>query len=103
MTILTNPARRCRALLAVAGTILVTSANAVGPTADAAGTPSTAAFCILTPAAETMPLGPELVGTMRTTDSEIEVLHRVECDGATIGWKWLTPRDILEILDQSTG
>ena len=45
--------------------------------------------CTLAPAADAMPLGPQLVDTIRPTAAGPAVLHRLECPGAVTQWIWL--------------
>ena len=58
---------------------------------------STATLCSVTPAADEGPMGPTMVGTVRATGGEIEVLHRVDCYGQPVMWKWLSATDVLAL------
>ncbi len=49
----------------------------------------TAPSCTLEPAADGMPLGPQLVDTIRPTRGGEAVLHRLECPGTATEWIWL--------------
>ena len=42
-----------------------------------------------------MPNETSLGGTVIMTGGQIAVLHRIECDGRTTKWRWMTADEIL--------
>jgi hypothetical protein len=42
-----------------------------------------------------MPADAGLGGTTIVTDGRLAVLHRIECNGGTTSWRWLTADEIL--------
>ena len=88
--------RRTAIRAAVAGAAVAAATATVVqlPPVAHASPPSAWTFCSLTPEADMMPVGPGLLSTTRAQGGEIEVLHRVTCDGRTVAWKWLSAADI---------
>ena len=99
-----NPINRARSRqsvgirVALAGIAISATTAAVVqlPTVHAAPAPAPK-ICTFTPAANSMPFGPVLVSTVRAVGGEVQVLHRVDCDGRTATWKWLSAADILDL------
>jgi hypothetical protein len=81
----TSNHRTRRRVLATA-TTAATLATIVSIHVASADTPPA---CTLEPAADGMPLGPQLVDTVRPTPAGEAVLHRLECPGAATRWIWL--------------
>ena len=52
-------------------------------------------FCSLAPAPDAMPTDPGILGSVRVVDGVLAVLHRVDCDGHTLGWRWVVADDIV--------
>ncbi len=90
--------RRTAIRAAVAGAAVAAATAAVVqlPPVAHASPPSAWTFCTLTPEADDLPVSPGLLTTTTTRahGDEIEVLHRMTCDGHTVGWKWLSAADI---------
>jgi hypothetical protein len=101
-----HPARRhARIGAALAGSAIaaaVTLTQSQSGTHAAPPTPST--ICTLQPAPDLMPVEPGILGTVIARQGEIAVLHRISCNGHTMGWRWLTSNDILtgEPLERGT-
>jgi hypothetical protein len=81
----TSSHRTRRRVVATAATA-ATLATLVSVHVASAVTPGA---CTLEPAADDMPLGPQLVDTYRQTSAGEAVLHRLECPGAADQWIWL--------------
>jgi hypothetical protein len=52
------------------------------------------AVCTLTPEQDATPTESGLTTVLATADG-LAILHRVDCDGRTVTWRWLTRDDIL--------
>jgi hypothetical protein len=83
--------------LAATAVAVATATLQQPPAADAAGRDEHN-MCTLRPEANTLPpVAPVLLSTILNDGDHIEVLHRVECDGRTITWTWLSTTDILAL------
>jgi hypothetical protein len=92
----TTTRNRSTTTLAIVAAIAAIAAIA-GPATAARGAASSVqqpSACTITPEPDAMPDSVTL-GSVKVTGDGLAVLHRVDCDGRTVGWKWLTPRDIL--------
>ena len=83
-----------RAAVAGAAVAAATATVVQLPPVAHASPPSAWKFCTLTPEADAMPVSPGLLTTTRAQGEELEVLHRVTCDGRTVARKWLSAADI---------
>jgi hypothetical protein len=70
------------------------------PTAHAAP-PNAPTVCSLTPEPDAMPVQPGILTTVIIRNGELAVLHRLDCDGRTVAWRWITPNDLLTPSDRS--
>jgi hypothetical protein len=88
-----RPVRRSRRRWPVAVAVLAGLAGASAATAGAATSGSSPVACFWTPAADVLGFGPELAATVRMSNGEIEILHRVRCTGRPEHWQWMSAHD----------
>jgi hypothetical protein len=72
--------------------VIVGSATAAQQAPD----PPPTSFCTLSPEPDALP-HEGMLGSVRATADGLAVLHRVVCDGRTVGWRWLTSREIVDV------
>jgi hypothetical protein len=73
----------------VASALVAGMATAPSAAASPAPSHSRPVACFWEPAADVLPFGPELAGTVRLVDHEVEILHRVRCTNHTERWLWM--------------
>jgi len=98
---MTNHQRRSRRPVirtTLASTTIAISTMLGAPEPPVVAAPSAPTTCSITPEPDAMPDPVGILGSVMITDEVLAVLHRVDCDGRTIGWRWLTANDILRTL-----
>jgi hypothetical protein len=88
--------RRRTAFLTIGGVAIASIIGSAAPADGAENSGPEPFACTLTPEPDAMPnMWTMSLGSVKATADGLAVLHRVDCDGRTVGWKWLTPQDIL--------